>query len=482
MEEYDLGRFGGRVVLHVDMNAFYASVEQHRNPALRGKAIAVAGDPENRHGIILAKSRQAKAAGVKTGEAIWEARQKCPDIIIVPPDYAAYLRYSKLARQLYYQYSDQVEPFGLDECWIELTHTLHLHGGDAMLVAEEISERIKAELGLSVSVGVSFNKVFAKFGSDEDPGDGIAVITPDNFRDIVWPHPTADLIYVGHATSHKLYEAGVRTIGELANAGDYLLTHRFGKIGPMLRAFARGEDTSPVKTFDPDKADVDYAIKSIGNGLTAPHDLVTEHDAKALLFLLSESVAQRLRECRFRARTIGIGVRNGQDLGAYVRQTTLRVPTNITTEIADTAFRLLKANEPLDREHPIRALHVRAGNLCPVDMPVQDDLFGDVETREAAERLDGAIDDLRRRFGNGCIRRMVELTDQAMSGLDIKRDNVVHPVGFLNEQRPATSQTARPDSTRFGVSQSAGAHQNTSIHQAAGADWAGSATATKSRR
>ncbi|MEG0461840.1 DNA polymerase Y family protein, partial [Gordonibacter sp.] len=294
---------GDRVIMHIDMNAFYASVAQHLDPGLRGKAVAVAGDPERRNGIILAKSREAKACGVKTAEAIWQAKQKCPDLIVVPPDYAAYKRYSRLARMIYYGYTDLVEPFGLDESWIDVTGSLQLFGGDAMLVAREISERVKSEIGLTVSIGVSWNKVFAKLGSDTDLGDGIVPITRENFRDVAWPMAASEMVYVGPATMRKLHSAGYETIGDLAHAGDHFLKRRFGKIGIMLRAFARGEDASPVKAMDPSKADVDYVVKGIGNGLTAPHDLECDSDVKALVWLLSESVAQRLRESRMRCRT-----------------------------------------------------------------------------------------------------------------------------------------------------------------------------------
>ncbi len=243
-----------RAMLHIDMNAFYASVAQHLDPSLRGKPVVVAGDPEKRSGIILAKSRQAKAAGVKTTDAIWQAKQKCPDLIIVPPDYTAYKRYSKLARLLYYEYTDQVEPFGLDESWIDVTGSLHLLGGDPMLIAQEISERVKEKLGLTVSVGVSWNKVFAKLGSDTDPGDGTIEITRDNYKEFAWPMPASEMIYVGPATMRKLHAAGYETIGDLAHAGDYFLKNRFGKIGFMLRSFARGEDMSPVRVMDPKRA------------------------------------------------------------------------------------------------------------------------------------------------------------------------------------------------------------------------------------
>ena len=210
---------------------------------------------------------------------------------------------------IYYGYTDLVEPFGLDESWIDVTGSLPLFGGDAMLVAREISERVKSELGLTVSVGVSWNKVFAKLGSDTDPGDGIVAITRDNFRDVAWPMLASEMVYVGPATMRRLHSAGYETIGNLAHAGDHFLKRRFGKIGIMLRAFARGEDASPVKAMDPSKADVDYVVKGIGNGLTAPHDLECDSDVKALVWLLSESVAQRLRESRMRCRTVSVGAR-----------------------------------------------------------------------------------------------------------------------------------------------------------------------------
>lgn len=422
---------GERVVMHIDMNAFYASVAQHLDPRLRGLPVAVAGDPKRRSGIILAKSREAKACGVKTAEAIWQAREKCPGLVVVPPDYDAYKRYSRLARMIYYDYTDLVEPFGLDESWIDVTGSLALFGGDAMLVAEEISGRVKSELGLTVSVGVSWNKVFAKLGSDTDPGDGIVAITRENFREVAWPMAASEMIYVGPATERKLRAAGYETIGDLAHAGDHFLKHRLGKIGLMLRAFANGLDASPVRPMDPAKADVDYEVKGIGNGLTAPRDLVCEADVKALVWLLSESVAQRMRESRLRCRTVSVGVRRAGDLSGYSRQTTLGTPTCLTGDVANLAMGLIRANQPLDEDHAIRAIHVRATNLSPMDAPVQHDLFGDAEAVERLERLDLAIDALRARFGNRCVHRAVELTDEVMGSLDVKRDNTVHPVGFL---------------------------------------------------
>lgn len=420
-----------RHIFHIDMNAFYASVMQHLFPELRNRPIAVAGDPKKRNGIILAKSVQAKKAGVKTGCAIWEAKRVCPNIEIVPPDYQAFKKYSRLARMIYYSYTDLVEPFGLDECWIDVTGSLHLFGNDPMLLAQEISERIKAELGLTVSVGVSFNKVFAKLGSDMDGGDGIVQITQENFKEVAWDLDVADLIYVGRATTRKLRSSGITTIGDLAHTSDYYLKKRFGVIGFMLRDFANGLDRSEVRTFDPNIADTEYEIKGIGNGLTAPHDLTCESDAKALVWLLCESVGQRLRESRFRCRTICVGLRSAGDLSYCSRQRTLKTPTCLTKDIANVAMNLILESQPLDEEHALRGISVRVTNLSSMDKPIQYDLFGDTEQIEKNEKLDLTVDALRNRFGNTCVRRVVELTDDAMKHLDIKRDNTVHPIGFL---------------------------------------------------
>ncbi len=419
-----------RVIAHVDMNAFYASVEQHLHPELRGLAMAVAGDPKNRHGIILAKSREAKVCGVSTGEAIWEARQKCPGLVVVPPNYPLYLRYSKLSRQLYYRYTSQVEPFGLDECWLDLTGSLAFLGDDPETIARGISEQVKAELGLTVSVGLSWNKVFAKLGSDTDDGDGVRVVTRENYRGWVWPRPAGDLLYVGPATKRKLAAMGILTIGALARARDELIRERFGVVGGWLQAFARGEDESPVKELRPGTWDVEREVKGVGNGLTAPHDLVGEREVKALVYLLSESVAQRLREGHWRARTVSVGVRD-KNLKGYSRQVVLPLPTCLTSRVAGAAWGLIKASEPLDARHPIRALHVRATNLVDAREPAQNDLFGVAERERALERLEAAQDALRMRFGNQCVRRLSELSDEQMAPLDIKRDNIIHPVGYF---------------------------------------------------
>lgn len=419
-----------RVILHSDMNAFYASVEQADRPELRGRPLVVGGHEELRHGIVLAKSAEAKAAGVKTGEALWEARAKCPGLVVVTPRYGLYQEYSRLARRIYYQYTDLVEPFGLDEAWLDLTGSLRLASAGALETAAEISERIKAELGCTVSIGISWNKIFAKFGSDYRKPDAVTAITPENYRDLVWSAPAGELLYVGRATRQKLHSSGIDTIGGIACASPELLRRRLGKMGGVLRAFARGEDETPVKPYDAARNEVDRTIKSYGNGLTAPHDIATPEDAKALIYLLSESVAQRLREGRARASTVAIGVRSADDLASYSRQTTLARATNVTGRIARTAWELLEANEPLDGTRPLRGLHVRASGLEPMDAPQQLELSLDPRLR-MLEDLDEAIDGLRRRFGNTCIQRGAELLDDSLLDLDVKRDNVIHPVGYF---------------------------------------------------
>lgn len=424
---------GHRLILHADMNCFYASVECLYRPELRDVPMAVGGSVESRHGIILAKNRLAKACGVKTGEALWQARLKCPEIAIVPPDYKRYMTFSHLARRIYYDYTDLVEPFGPDEAWLDITDSVHLFGHDPVLVACEVSERIKAELGVTVSLGLAWNKIFAKFGSDLDGGDGLVVITEDNYQSVVWPRPVSELLYVGPATTRKLHDMGIGTIGELAVSEPSVMRGRFGKMGMVIWSFANGWDTSPVKHLDPTRGDTDYVVKSIGNGLTAPRDLFTPHEAKLLVYMLAESVGQRLRESGHKAEIIGIHVRHAKSLYSYVRQCKLERPTQLTSEIASNAYHLLQDNEPLDGRWALRSLGVRASGLAPDSAPEQLDLFADEGKRHRLEKLDFVLDDLRRRFGNTIVRRACTLGDE-MSELDIKRDNVVHPVGFFAEE------------------------------------------------
>ena len=420
-----------RIVLHVDMNCFYASVEMAERPELRGLPVIVGGDEENRHGIVLTASYPAKRRGVKTGSALWEARKACPNAIIVPPRYGLYMRYSHLARTIYNQYTDLVEPFGLDEAWLDVTDSVCLQGGDALLLAREISERMVTELGVTVSVGVSWNKIFAKFGSDYDKPDGLTCITRQNACSIVWPAPVRDLLYVGPATARKLNHLGILTIGQLAQADDELIRRTLGKMGSVVQAFARGQDTSPVRTYDPAARDIHHEVKGVGNGITCPFDVEDERTARQVIWLMGESVAQRLRAHGLAARTISAFGRDFATLASRSKQTTLSRPTQLTSEICATAADLLVSDWDFAHGAKVRGVGVRASNLVPASSSVQLDIWGEEERRLRMLSLDNTVDELRFRFGNHAVRRLSELSDQRLSTLDPARDNVVHPVSFF---------------------------------------------------
>ena len=283
-----------RIILHSDCNCFYASVEMLHHPELAGKPLAVGGDPEARHGIVLTANYIAKRMGVKTGMALWQARQACPDLVFVPPRMDLYLRFSRMAREIYLEYTDQVENFGCDEAWLAVERSRSIKG-DGMTIAREISDRIKQELGITVSIGVSWNKIFAKLGSDYKKPDAITEISRENYKEIVWPLPASDLLYVGRSTERKLSRVGIHTIGELACAEPAHLQSFLGKMGLVLSAFANGLDDSPVSED--------------GYHAPTPRDLTTDTDVKIILMALSESVAARLRKNGFCAGVVEISIR-----------------------------------------------------------------------------------------------------------------------------------------------------------------------------
>lgn len=421
-----------RDVLHSDINCCYAQIECQARPELRGKPVVVGGDEEARHGIVLAKNLIAKRAGVKTAMALWEARKACPGLVVVPPDYRLYMDVSRRAREIYYDYTDRVEPFGPDEAWLDVTGTRRCLGLSPAEIAREVSERMVAELGISVSVGVSWNKIFAKFGSDYKKPDAVTVITRENYREVVWQAPVRDLLYVGPATERKLHSSGIDTIGQLACASDELLRNRLGKMGFVLRGFARGQDATEVKPYDRDAADVMREIKSYGNGLTAPRDICDPQSAKAYVWMLAESVAQRMREGRARARTVSVVARAADDLCTRSRQCKLPVATDVTLEVARAAWGLLRELEPLDASHPLRGIHVRASDLEPADADLQASLFDPLPRRTEMRELDASVDDLRRRYGNKCVVWGAQLVDEGAASVDAKADNTVHPVSFFH--------------------------------------------------
>lgn len=331
------------------------------------------------------------------------------------------MRFSRLAKQIYADYTDQVEPFGLDECWLDVTGSAIK--GDGMIIAKEISNRIKYELGITVSIGVSFNKIFAKLGSDYKKPDAITQITKENFREIVWPLPAADLLYVGLSTAKKLTSSGVHTIGDLAEKEERVLCSWFGKWGEVLHSFSNGLDVSPVAAFDNTPM-----VKSIGNSTTTPRDLKTNEDVKIILYVLADSVARRLREQGFKGRVVSVSVRDNE-LSSFTRQHALSKYTNITSEIAQEGIRLFVANYRW--QHPIRSIGISITDLVSDTTPTQIDLFFDERARERKEHLDTATDWLKRRFGSSVVQPAVLLTDRQLSGFDPKKDHTIHPVGYF---------------------------------------------------
>ena len=409
-----------KTIIHVDCNYFYACVEELYHPEFRGKPMAVGGDAEARHGIILTKNPEAKAFGVQTGEALWQAKQKCPRLIIVKPNYRLYQRFSRLARAIYSDYTPTIQSFGLDECWLDVTGCTHLFGNGEQ-IAHTIRERIKRELGITVSVGVSWNKIFSKLGSDYKKPDAVTVITPDNFKEIVWPLPVGDLLYVGPATKQKLRSKGIMTIGDLARTKPDLLDYWFGKIGLVIYRFANGYDTSPVEEG--------YTDQSVGNSQTTPRDLICDQDAKIIFYMLAESVASRLREGGFLGTTVQIGVRDNE-LQSFQRQMKITRPTCLSNELCDTAMKLLKQNH--DWSKPLRSIGVRACNLIPATTPEQLTLLEDENQRKRREQLERTVDDIRRRFGHYSIGRAINSLDPTLGRINPKADHTIHPVGYFN--------------------------------------------------
>ncbi len=401
---------GGRVILHCDMNNFYASVECRNNPALLGHPVAVCGETEERHGIVLAKNYAAKAFGVTTGEAVWQAKGKCPGLVVVPPHYDEYVKVSDAARAIYETYTDQIEPMGLDECWLDVTASRRLFGtGEDM--ANAIRERIKADLGVTVSVGVSFNKVFAKLGSDMRKPDAVTSIPPESFRETVWHLPAGDMLGVGRATAKKLATLGVHTIGDLARYPVDCLTAKFGKCGAMMWRFANGLDTSAVVPHGLNDLD-----KTTGHGITTLKDLTTESEVWPVLLELAQGVGHRLYIYDRRATGVQITVRDN-DLCTRQWQCRLPRPTGSALDLARAAYDLFRLRYEWKR--PIRSITIRAIDLIDRAAPYQMTLFDDPAAIRRRETLDRTVEELRARFGDKIIRNAVLLASPKMPTYDV---------------------------------------------------------------
>ena len=387
-----------RVILHCDLNCFFASVELLSYPALRDVPVAVCGDPESRHGIVLAKNEAAKQLGVKTAETIWQAKQKAPHLITLPPHHSLYQEYSRKVNTIYGQYTDLVEPFGIDESWLDITGSMHLFGGDGKAIADQLRDRLRQELGLTISVGVSFNKVFAKLGSDYKKPDATTVISRDNWKDIVWPLPVGDLLGVGGSTQRLLRQYGVETIGQLAEFPRQNLETLLGKHGAQLHDYANGLENSPVRPQHETEP-----VKSVGNGTTFPQNLTRWEEVRSGLAVLSDSVAGRLRRYGMYCGGVALTIRNAQ-FRQFSRQMRLDGPTHLQKDIYRAALAL--AQQSWHAPDPIRALTITALYLTEnAESFEQLDLLGGETPKrsEKQEKLEQAMDAIRGKYGKSAI-------------------------------------------------------------------------------
>lgn len=390
---------GQRVIFHCDLNCFFASVELLDKPALWDVPVAVCGDPKSRHGIILAKNEPAKKRGVQTAETVWQAKKKCPVLVLLPPHHELYEVYSRRVNEIYGRFTDLVEPFGIDESWLDVTGSLHLFGGDARALADRIRATVKAETGLTVSIGVSFNKVFAKLGSDLKKPDATTVIPPEGWRDIVWPLPVGDMLFAGRSTQRVLGQYGIETIGQLAACPEEMAEQLLGKMGGQLWRYANGLDNSPVRPGHQREP-----VKSVGNGTTFPADLVRWEQIRQGLAPLCDSVATRLRRQRLYAGGVSVTLK-GADFKTVSRQTRLDEPTHLMRDIWETAQEL--ARQIWKAPTPIRAMTVTALYVTEDGQAYRQlDLLGQASAKrsERQEKLESAVDAIREKYGSGAIR------------------------------------------------------------------------------
>ncbi len=400
-----------RTILHIDVNSFFASVECAMNPAIADKPVAVVGDKEKRCGIVLAANYIAKQKyGIKTGDTVYKAEQKCPELVKTGVHMCEYLKYTKRIREILCSYSDYVEPFSCDEAWVELRGPLKNAGVET---AERIRKRIKKELGITVSVGVSYNKVFAKLGSDMKKPDAVTEITRDNYRTKVWELPVEALLYVGRKTKLKLNKRAVYTIGDLARADKTLVVSWLGKNGAMLYSFANGFDLEPVREYD----DIREA-KSIGNSTTCPRDLMNDAEVKTVFLIIAQKVSERMREAGVKGREIAISVKDNE-LHTVSHRCTLDFGTNTSAEISDCAMRLFR--ESYGWLNPVRSLGISVGALKSGTEYEQLDLFGEAEQRRRLLELDRVTDRIKRKFGTDSICKARFLAEPVIADMVLNR-------------------------------------------------------------
>ena len=384
-----------RVILHCDMNGFFASVELLSHPELRDRPMAVCGSPDKRHGIILAKNEPAKKAGVVTAETVWQALKKCPDLQFVPPHMSKYKHYSRLINEIYQRFTDMVEPFSIDESWLDVTASQSLFSSGRE-IADTIRETVKKELGLTLSAGVSFNKIFAKMGSEYKKPDATTLITRENYKDILWPLPARDMFFVGKATAQKLAAAGISTIGDIAVTSPDFLESMLGKQGRQLWEYTNGLDNSPVaRTSEGEK------IKSVGNGVTFTRDLITEDDIITAVTSLSDTVAGRLRRYGMKACGVKVDIKDPY-FKVISRQKQLFSPTNLAGELAKNALDIIHSS--WKSGSPIRMLTITGINLTDEFFDEQLSLFGvSSDDRQKGEQIERTMDEVRKKYGSSSI-------------------------------------------------------------------------------
>lgn len=411
------------VILHSDINYCYAQIEEMLCPDLKQVAMAVGGYEELRHGIILAKNMLAKNYDIKTGDSLREALAKCPDLLIIPPHYDVYMYYTQEVKRIYRDYSDRVEEYGLDEAWIDISDSILLHGSP-LTIANRIQQRVLNELGLTISIGISFNKVFAKFGSDMIKPSGLVEITHANFKELVWPQPIADLFYVGRRTATKLDALfGIKTIRDLALYDRHAIANSLGKMGEVIWWFANGEDASRVAL-----SGVYETIKSVGNGITTPIDITSFEEAKLVYYVLCESVASRLREAGYKGRVISISLRSTA-LVSITRQRKITTPINLASEIMEIVLDLLKQHYSF--AIPLRSIGISVSCLSTITTTVQTTLFGEYEQQEKLENLETTIDQIRTKYGFYKIKRCALKQNEQLTNFNPKKDHTIYPVGYF---------------------------------------------------
>ncbi len=412
-----------RIILHADINYCYAQIEEMRYPELKRVPMAVGGNQEKRHGVILAKNELAKKYQIKTGESLVEAKKKCPGLLVIQPDFHAYHYYTECVKNIYREYTDQVESFGMDEAWLDISSSTQLFGS-GYAIAKTIQDRVLAELGLTISIGVSFNKIFAKLGSDLIKPKGLVHISKDNFKEIVWPLAVSELLYVGNATKQKLTAEGITTIGELAASDLSFLCRKLGKMGEVIWQFANGYDLSEV-AFSDHKEEV----KSVGNSITTIRDVTQYEEAKLVYYVLVESVASRLKDQGLKGSVISISLRDAQ-LNWLTRQRKIKRSTNITEEIMPVVLDLLVQHWSFLT--PLRSIGVTVSQLNSDSQAEQLNLFEDETNHQKRLIVDRTMDQIRTKHGFQAIQRCCLLLDQQLTDFNPKGDHTVHPAGISN--------------------------------------------------